>query len=64
MMNINELQFSARSYNLLRRKGIMEVEQLLAMTDEEFIALYDGKKAMGEIIEVITPLRKNQSTSK
>jgi len=57
-MNIKELNLSVRSHNLLKRKGISEVEVLLGMTDEEIIALYDGRKAMGEIREAIMPLRE------
>ena len=57
-MNIKELHLSVRSFNLLKRKGITEVEVLLSMTDEEIIGLYDGRKAMGEIREAIMPLRE------
>ena len=57
-MNIEELNLSVRSTNLLKRKGIAEVEVLLGMTDEEIIGLYDGRKATGEIREAIRPLRE------
>jgi len=58
VMGIDELNLSVRSYNLLHRKGINDVDVLLSMTDDEIIGLYNGQKAMGEIIEVIKPLRK------
>ena len=59
-MNISELNLSVRSYNLLHRKGITEVETLLSMTDDEIIRLYDGRAAMAEILETIKPLRNNE----
>jgi len=58
VMKIEELNLSVRSTNLLKRKGIAEVEILLSMTDEEIIGLYDGRKAMGEIREAIMPMRE------
>ena len=57
-MNIEELNLSVRSTNLLKRKGIAEVEVLLSMTDEEIIGLYDGRKATGEIREAAKLLRE------
>ena len=57
-MKIDELNLSVRSYTLLKRKGITEVEVLLEMTDDEIIGLYDGRKATCEIREVIMPLRE------
>jgi DNA-directed RNA polymerase alpha subunit len=56
-MTIDELNLTARSYHLLQRKGITDVEVLLNMSDEDIIGLYDGTKAMGEIIEKLRPLR-------
>ena len=55
-MNISELNLSVRSYNLLHRKGIDDVDVLLSMTNDKIIVLYNGKKSMGEIIEAIKPL--------
>ena len=57
-MNIDELNLSVRSRNLLHRKGINDIDVLLSMSDDEIIGLYDGKVAMAEICEVIKPLRK------
>ena len=59
-MNISELNLSVRSYNLLHRKGIHEVEVLLSMTDEEIIDLYKGQVAMVEILDAIKPLRSKE----
>ena len=63
-MKIEELNLSVRSTNLLKRKGITEVEVLLSMTDEEIIGLYDGRKATGEIREAIMPLREAKQEQK
>lgn len=57
-MKISELNLSVRSYNLLYRKGIHEVETLLSMTDDEIIALYNGQVAMAEILGALKPLRR------
>ena len=57
-MHIKELNLSVRSYNLLYRKGIEDVEILMSMTDDEIIGLYNGQKAMGEIIEAVKLLRE------
>jgi len=56
-MKIDELNLSVRSGNLLRRKGIHEVETLLSMTDDEIIELFKGYAA-AEIREAIKPLRE------
>ena len=57
-MNIQDLNLSVRSVNLLKHKGITEVEVLLEMTDDEIIGLYDGRKATGEIREAAKLLRE------
>jgi len=57
-MNISELKLSVRSYNLLQRKGITEVEELVSMTDDEIIDLYDGNVATGEIREAARSFRE------
>ena len=57
-MHISELNLSVRSYNLLKRKGILDVETLLTMTDDEIIGLYNGRKATGEVREAVALLRK------
>ena len=38
-MKIEELHFSVRTYNCLKRKGIDTVEQLAFMTDEELMSI-------------------------
>jgi DNA-directed RNA polymerase alpha subunit len=57
-MNIDELNLSVRSRNLLHRKEINDIDVLLSMTDDDIIGLYDGKVAMEEICEAVKPLRK------
>ena len=57
-MHISELNLSVRSYNLLKRKGILNVETLLTMTDDEIIGLYDGRKATGEVRDAVKLLRE------
>jgi len=57
-MHIDELKLTARSRNLLLRKGIHDTDVLLSMTDDEIIGLYNGHVAMAEICEAIKPLRK------
>jgi len=57
-MNISELNLSVRSYNLLRRNGILEVEVLITMTDDEVFTLGKGRQATGEVLEAVKLLRK------
>jgi len=57
-MNISELNLSVRSYNLLHRKGIIEAETLLSMTDDDIIGLYNGRAAIAEILEMVKLLRE------
>jgi DNA-directed RNA polymerase alpha subunit len=59
-MNISELGLTVRSYKMLERKGILDTDTLLNMTDEQIKDLYDEKKAMAEIIEKLAPLRKER----
>ena len=57
-MNISELNLSVRSYNLLRRNGILEVEVLASMTDGEVVALGKGRQATAEVQEAVKLLRE------
>ena len=57
-MKTEDLSLSVRSANLLKRKGITEIEVLLEMTDDEIIGLYGGRKATGEICEAAKLLRE------
>ena len=48
--DIADLDFSVRTYNILKRGRIDTVEQLVAMTDDELRALrHMGEKSMDEI---------------
>ncbi|MDR0854010.1 MAG: hypothetical protein LBN34_06545 [Clostridiales Family XIII bacterium] len=64
MTTIDDLGLTARSYNLLKRKGITDVDVLLDMTDEEIFGLYDGAKAVEEITAKLRPLRKAKQVQK
>ena len=57
-MNISELNLSIRSFNLLRRNGIFEVDVLMAMTDDEVVSLGKGRQATGEILDAARLLRE------
>jgi len=57
-MKISELDLSVRSYNLLRRNGILDVEVLMSMTDDEVVALGKGRQATAEVQEAVKLLRE------
>lgn len=49
-MKIEELEFSARAYNCLRRAGIETVEQLKRMSDEDLMCLRNfGTTCLAEV---------------
>jgi len=56
-MHINEMYLTASSFMLLSRNGITDSDMLLAMTDEEIIAL-KNKRFPGEIIDAVRLLRE------
>lgn len=50
MVKIEELNFSARVYNCLRRAGIETVEQLKRMSDEDLVCLRNfGTTCLAEV---------------
>jgi DNA invertase Pin-like site-specific DNA recombinase len=57
-MNIRKLNISVRSYNLLLRRGITEVERLLKMSDNELKDLFKGQESSCEVVEAINLLRE------
>ena len=55
-MKIEELHFSVRTYNCVKRSRIDTVEQLQAMTDDELKQIRGfGWKCFKEVRQVITP---------
>ena len=55
-MKIEELHFSVRTYNCLKRSRIDTVEQLQVMTDDELKRISGfGLKCFKEVRQVITP---------
>lgn len=55
-MKIEELHFSVRTYNCLKRSRIDTVEQLQVMTDDELKKIRGfGLKCLKEVRQVITP---------
>ena len=55
-MKIEELHFSVRTYNCLKRRRIDTVEQLQVMTDDELKQISGfGLKCLKEVRQVITP---------
>ena len=60
-MNIDELEFSVRTYNCLKRAGINTVGEILAFIKEDGNGLRKirnlGGKSENEILECIQPYR-------
>ena len=57
-MNIDELDFSLRTYNVLRRAGITTVEELLAADPKRLKRIRNcGAKTMAEIENKLEELR-------
>lgn len=53
-MKIDELEFSARTYNCLKRVGIDTVEKLLTMSDTDLMKIRRfGAKCLAEVHEKI-----------
>lgn len=63
---IEDLDFSRRTYNALKRAGFNYGEQLLYKTKEELICMYGlGRKATEEVLEKINnPFKENYSKIK
>ena len=57
IMHISDMYLTASSFVLLNRNGITDSDMLLAMTDEEIIAL-KNKRFPGEIIDAVRLLRE------
>ena len=56
-MTIEELDFSVRSFNCLKRAGINTVEDLIAKTEDDMIKVRNlGKKSLEEVISKIASL--------
>ena len=56
-MTIEELDFSVRSFNCLKRAGINTVEDLIKFTEEDMIKVRNlGKKSLEEVISKIASL--------
>lgn len=63
-MNIDDLDFSVRSYNCLRRAGINSIEELLAMTPDELMKVRNlGRKPLEEILEKLNEMGLKLNTS-
>lgn len=51
-MKIEKLNFSVRTYNILKRAGFHTVEQLQQLTDDELVCIRNlGRNSLGEIHE-------------
>lgn len=62
--HIANLKLSSRTYGLLRRAGLMRVEQLQRASDEELLVLPGlGAKALAEIRAKVLEFEKNWSVS-
>lgn len=56
-MTIEELDFSVRSYNCLKRAGINNVSSLTAMTEDELMKVRNlGRKSLDEVLQKIDSL--------
>jgi DNA-directed RNA polymerase subunit alpha len=56
-MTVEELDFSVRSYNCLKRAGINTVSDLTAMTEEELMKVRNlGRKSLEEVLQKINSL--------
>ena len=52
MKNIDDLNLSARAYNVLRRAGITTIEELKSLSRDELIRIRNmSQKTLKEIIE-------------
>ena len=51
-MKIEEMDFSVRSYNCLKRANIHTVEDLIRKTEEEMLKVRNlGKKSLDEVMQ-------------
>ncbi|MDR1101204.1 MAG: DNA-directed RNA polymerase subunit alpha [Clostridiales bacterium] len=57
-MSIEELDFSVRSYNCLKRANISTVEDLVSYTAEELVRVRNlGRKSLDEVVEKLGAMR-------
>ena len=56
-MAIEDLDFSVRSYNCLKRAGINTVEDLISKTEEDMMKVRNlGRKSLEEVINKLVAL--------
>ena len=56
-MTLEELDLSVRSFNCLKRAGVITVEDLIKMTDEDLMKVRNlGRKSLEEVIHKIESL--------
>ena len=59
-LTIEELDLSVRAFNCLKRAGINTVEDLVQLTEEDFMKLRNlGRKSFEEVLEKIQSLGLN-----
>ena len=64
-MTLEDLDFSVRSFNCLKRAGVITVEDLLKLTEEDLMKVRNlGRKSLEEVIKKIESLGFNLKKSK
>ena len=63
-MSIEELEFSVRSYNCLKRAGINTVEDLIDRTEEDMMKVRNlGRKSLEEVLNKLVELNLTLKSS-